>query len=427
MTTMRRLVVAGCSLVLLEGALAAVASPSRPTADEVRQIDETLVACGTRHTLSSWDDPKRGIGCARDAIVKDFTRSAGTNPSAKVVVDRFEATSPRTHDKPAALQNVYLVVTGSDPVLKSTAFLISGHYDSMCSDIMDSTCDAPGADDDASGTTVAIEAARLLAGREHRATIVFAALAGEEQGLLGGKRLVAWAKEQGYTVGGVLNNDIVGATNGSKDVRPRVFADEDAGTPARSLGLWFHEFLGRDAVRVVFRKDRFGRGGDHLPFLEAGAPAVRFTEPREDYRHQHQTPRVENGVEYGDLTKFMDFPFLAKVAHINAEAALRLANAPAPPSSAMAEGAVKPDTTVTFEAGADPERKGFEILARDTTEPMKWSVLKTVEAAGTVTLEGVRIDDQLFAVRAVGKNGERSIAVEAKPQVRRPAGTPPAK
>jgi hypothetical protein len=423
---LRRLLAAGLTLVLHAGTWAAATLP-RPTADEVRQIDEMLVACGTRHALSSWDDPKRGIGCARDAIVKDFTKSAGDHPAARVVVDKFEATSPRTHDKPAALQNVYLVVEGSDPALKSTAFFVSGHYDSMCSDIMDSACDAPGADDDASGTTVAIEAARLLAGRAHRATIVFAALAGEEQGLLGGKRLVAWAKEQGYTVGGVLNNDIVGATNGSKDTRPRVFAEEDASTPARSLGLWLDEFLGRDAVRVVFRKDRFGRGGDHLPFVETGAPAVRFTEPREDYRHQHQTPRTEDGVEYGDLTKFMDFAFLAKVAGINAEAALRLANAPSPPSSAISEGAVKPDTTVTFEAGADTERKGFEILGRDTTEPMKWSVLKTVEAAGTVTLEGVRIDDQFFAVRAVGKNGERSIAVEAKPQVRRPAGTPPAK
>ena len=384
------------------------------------------MACGTRHALSAWDDPKRGIGCGRDVIVKAFTKTAAGDSSARVVADRFEASSPRTNDKPAALENVYLVIEGSDPDLKKTAFLISGHYDSMCSDIMDSKCDAPGADDDASGTTVAIEAAVLLAGRSHRATLVFAALAGEEQGLLGGKRLVAWTKEQGFTVGGVLNNDIVGATNGSKDVRPRVFCEDDAQTPARSLGLWLDEFIGRDAVRLVFHKDRFGRGGDHLPFLEAGLPAIRFTEPREDYRHQHQTPRLENGVEYGDLTKFMDFALLARVARINAEAALRLANAPAPPSSAVSEGAVKPDTTVTFDAGADPLRTGFEILTRDTTEA-RWKVLRTVAAAGAVTLEGVRIDDQLFAVRAVGKNGERSIAVEAKPQVRRPAGAPPAK
>jgi len=412
--------------LLASVALAAGDSLPRPAADDVRKIDEALVACGTRHALSSWDDAKRGIGCARDFIVRDFTATAAREPSARVVVDKFEATSPRTRDLPAALQNVYLVLPGTDPTLKSTAFFVSGHYDSMCSDIMDSACDAPGADDDASGTTTAIQAARLIAGQKHRATIVLAALAGEEQGLLGGKRLVEWAKSEGLTVGGVLNNDIVGATNGSKDFRPRVFCEDDAGTPARNLGLWLDEFLGRDAVRVVFHKDRFGRGGDHLPFLEAGSPAVRFTEPREDYRHQHQTPRVEDGVEYGDLTKFMDFAFLARVAHINAQAVLRLANAPAPPMSAIVEGAVKPDVTVTFEAAADSERTGFEILSRDTTEA-RWSVARTVPAAGTVTLEGLRIDDLAFGVRAVGKNGERSIAVFAKPQVRKPAGMPPAK
>jgi Zn-dependent M28 family amino/carboxypeptidase len=408
---------------LAVAASALLGSLPRPKADDVRSIDQALVVCGTRHALSSWDDPKRGIGCARDFITADFKKTAARETSARVVVDKFEATSPRTHDQPAPLQNVYLVLEGSDPALKSTAFIVSGHYDSMCSDIMDSACDAPGADDDASGTTVAIEAARLIAGHPHRATIVFAALAGEEQGLLGGKRLAEWVKTESLTVGGVLNNDIVGATNGSKDGRPRVFCEDDAATPARQLGLWLDEALGRDAVRIIFHKDRFGRGGDHLPFVEAGLPAVRFTEPLEDYRHQHQTPRTEAGVEYGDLTKFMDYTFLARVAALNAEAALKLANAPAPPLTAIAEGAVKPDTTITFTAADDGERKGFEILARDTTEA-RWSVLKTVQAAGTVTLEGARIDDRLFAVRSVSKAGERSIALDAKPQVRRPAAKP---
>jgi hypothetical protein len=414
--------------VVLIGSATLASGDSIPHAKpaDVRAIDESLVACGTRHALSSWDDGKRGIGCARNFIVSEFTATAARDHSARVVVDKFEATSPRTRDLPAKLENVYLVLEGADPSMKSTAFFISGHYDSMCSDIMDSACDAPGADDDASGTTTAIQAARLLAGRAHRATIVLAALAGEEQGLLGGKRLFEWAKAEGFAVGGVLNNDIVGATNGSKDTRPRVFCEDDGSTPARSLGLWLDEFMGRDAVRVVFHKDRFGRGGDHLPFVEAGLPAVRFTEPREDYRHQHQTPRVEAGVEYGDLPKFMDFDFLAKNARLNAEAALRLANAPAPPTSVIVEGAVKPDVTITFEAAPDPERTGFEILAKETTEA-RWTVNRTVAAAGAVTLEGLRIDDLLFAVRAVGKNGERSIAVNGKPQVRKPAGMPPAK
>jgi hypothetical protein len=411
--------------VILLAAAAASAAPAASSA-EVREIDSGLVACGTRHTLSSWTDPKRGIGCARDFIVKDFTKSTVTNSAARVVVDRFEATAPRTRDQAVPLENVYAIFEGSDPVLKKTVFVISGHYDSMCSDIMDTTCDAPGADDDASGTTVAIAGARLTAGKKHRATIILAALAGEEQGLLGGKRLAAWTKDQGYTVGGVLNNDIVGATNGSKDVRPRVFAGDDAGSPGRQLALWLDEYLGATNVRIVFRKDRLGRGGDHLPFLEAGLPAVRFTEPREDYRHQHQTPRIEDGVEYGDLQKFMDFDFLATVVNLNADAAVRLANAPAPPASAIVEGAVKPDTTVTFEAGEDAERAGFEILSRDTTEA-RYKVVQKVDAAGSHVLSEVKIDDAEFAVRSVGKNGERSIAVAAKAQARRPAGVPPAK
>ena len=402
--------------------LAAIAA----TPGDVHEIDRALVACGTRHLLSSWDDPKRGIGCARDFIVQEFTKTATEDPAAKVVTDRFEATSPRTRDQAVALTNVYLVVEGSDPVLKNTVFVISGHYDSICSDVMDSACDAPGADDDASGTTVAIAAARLIAGKKHRATIVLAALAGEEQGLLGGKRLFSWIAEQKLTVGGVLNNDIVGATNGSKDLRPRVFAGDDPDAPARQLGLWLDEFLGPESVRLIFRKDRLGRGGDHLPFVEAGLPAVRFTEPKEDYRHQHQTPRVEDGVEYGDLQKFMDFDFLAKVTGLNAEAALRLAGAPAPPKSAIVEGAVKTDTAVTFEAGDDADRSGFEIVSRETTEA-RFKVVQKVEAAGSHVLSGVRIDDAEFAVRSVGKNGERSIAVAAKAQVRRPAGAPPAK
>lgn len=402
-----------------------VATLAPPTAAEVREIDAALVACGTRHSLSSWTDPRRGIGCARDRIVAYFTEAAKRDPAAKVVVDKFEATSPRTKDQPAPLENVLLVLEGSDPALKSTVFLVSGHYDSMCSDVMDSSCDAPGADDDASGSTVSIAAARMLAGRPRRATIVCATVAGEEQGLLGGKRLLEWAQQQGLKVGALLNHDIVGATNGSQDRRPRVFSGEDPFAPQRQLGLWLEEFAGSEAVRLVFRKDRFGRGGDHLPFVDAGLPAVRFTEPREDYRHQHQTPRTESGAEYGDLQKFMDFEFLAQVAATNAQALLRLANAPAAPAAVIVEGAVQPDASVSFEdVGADPERAGFEILVRDTTE-VRWSQPRKVLTPGSYKLEGITIDDRLFAVRAVGKNGLRSIAVDAKPVVKRPAGTPP--
>lgn len=407
----------GCLLV------AAIALPAdaatfevpSPPASDVKAIDSELVACGTRHSLSSWSDPKRGIGCARDKIRDFFGKQSGAAGAASVVVDRFQATSDRTRNQPAPLENVYLVSEGSDPVLKKTAFLVSGHFDSMCSNWLDPECDAPGADDDASGTTVSLASARLIAGRPHRATIIFAAVSGEEQGLLGGKRLLEWVKSQGYAVGGMLNNDIVGATNGSTDRRPRVFSDTEGFSPARELGLWIDEFVG--GVRLVFRKDRFGRGGDHLPFVEAGLPAIRFCEPREDYRHQHQTPRVEAGVEYGDLQKFMDFDLVASVAQKNAESLFKLANAPAAPAAATVEGAVKPAATVLFSATEDPERDGFEILFKETTDA-RWKVLQRVAAAGAHEIS-LPIDNEYFAVRSVGKNGLRSIAVDAKPVVKK--------
>ena len=410
----KRAWVLACFLAGAASAPAAEHPVRTPSAEEVRAIDLDLVACGTRHSLSSWTDPKRGIGCARDRIRDFFQKIASGDPATRVIVDSFEATSPRTHDRPAPLQNVYLVVPGTDPARAKTAFVVSGHFDSMCSDIMNSQDDAPGADDDASGTTVSLESARLLAGRPHRATLVFAAVSGEEQGLLGGTRLFEWLRQQGYAVGAMLNNDIVGASNGAEDRRPRVFADSADFTPSRELGLWIDEFLGHDAVRLVFRKDRFGRGGDHLPFLEAGMPAVRFCEPREDYRHQHQSPRVENGVEYGDLPKFMDFEVLARVAGLNAAALDELANAPAPPAEAAVRGAVKPNASLTFTGEPDAEREAYEVLFRETTEA-RWKVLQGVKQAGTVELTGRPIDNELFAVRSVGRNGARSIAVDAKP------------
>jgi len=404
--------IAIASTLLAGSAAPAAEDVPAPPASEVRRIDGELVACGTRNSLSSWTRADRGIGCARDKIRKTF--DTARPPSGSVIVDRFEASSERTHG-PAPLENVYLVVEGSDPALRKTAFLVSGHFDSMCSDVMSPDCDAPGADDDASGTTVSLASALAIARRPHRATLVFAAVSGEEQGLLGGKRLLEWTRGQGYAVGGMLNNDIVGASNGATDLRPRVFCDTEAFTPARELGMWIDEFVG--GVRPVFRKDRFGRGGDHLPFVEAGLPAVRFCEPKEDYRHQHQTPRTENGVEFGDLPKFMDFELLSTVARINAASLDRLGNAPVPPAEATVEGAVAPAATVIFAAPDDPERAGFEILARDTTEA-RWKHLADASAPGSYTVP-VTIDDAFFAVRAVGKNGIRSIAVDARPVIRK--------
>ncbi len=417
---------------------------------------ESLVACGTRHSLSSRTDTHRGIGCGRDAVVRRF--EAAENESGKrmrVVVDSFETTSPRTKNAPVPMENVYAILPGTDARLERTAFVVSGHYDSMPSDVMDPNTDAPGADDDASGTAVSILAARALAPKPARATLVFAAVAGEEQGLLGAKRLLEWLTKQGYTVGGMITCDIVGATNGSKDRRVRVFSEggpDGVDSPGRQMARLSEEANGKDAVRLVFRLDRFGRGGDHRPFVEAGLPAVRFTEPLEDYHHEHQTPRVENGVEYGDLVKFMDFDFVAATAAVVEKTLSEMANAPAPPARVTLAGAVTDSAKIFLEGNRDPERAGYEILWRETTEA-RWSVLRTVDASAAAApsplpaaspaprgapatalasfsfaenpssvLSQISTDNHYFAARSVGKNGKRSIAVPAVAAVRRPPG-----
>jgi hypothetical protein len=394
-------------------------SIERKAVDEkaLRATVEELAACGTRHSLSSWEDPKRGIGCGRGRIVARLTEIARESGGRlSVTVDRFEATAPRTREKPVRLENVLAFLPGSDPKLAKTVFLVSGHFDSMPSSVMDPEADAPGADDDASGTAVSIECARLLSRGSYRATLLFAAVSGEEQGLLGGNRLLEYLKEKGYQIGGFLNNDIVGADFAPGGPhRVRIFSGggpDGVDSPSRDLARAVEEAAGRDAVRLVFRLDRLGRGGDHRPFVEAGLPAVRLTEPLENYDHEHQTPRVENGREYGDLVKFLNFEFLGNVARANAETLRQFALAPAAPRDVTVSGSVTPNAKLAWSAEEDGEREGFEILWRETTDP-RWSVYDFVASAGENVLKGVSTDNRFFAVRSVGKNGARSIPVAA--------------
>jgi len=358
------------SLTLATAAAPPPAEPARAS----RAIIADLVACGSRHSLSSWTDPQRGIGCGRDVVVRRFGEIARRSGGRlKVVVDKYQTSAPRTGNVAVPMENVYAVLEGTDPVLKKTAFVVSGHMDSMPSDIMDPKSDAPGSDDDASGVAVSILSAEALAGRAEgfRATLIFAAVAGEEQGLLGSRRMKEWLAQEGYQVGGMMTDDIVGATNGSQDRRPRLFSEggpDGIESPGREMGRLAEELVGRDHVRLIFRRDRFGRGGDHMPFAEVGLPAVRFTEPLEDYHHQHQTPRVDNGVQYGDLQQFLDFPFIAATAAVNQRLLAELAAAPAPPKSVVLAGAVTPSAKITIAADDDAGRKGFEILHRETTE-----------------------------------------------------------
>ncbi len=396
----------------------------------MRTIIREQVSCGTRLTLSSWTDPKRGIGCGRDFIVPRFEKIAKDNGGKlQVVVDKFEMTADRTGGKSVHLENVYGILPGTDEALAKTVFIVDGDFDSRPSKVMDAEADAPGADDDSSGVAVMLESARLLSeraskGHGGRATVLFAALSGEEQGLLGSTRLLEWVKEKGYTVGGMMDNDIVGADPAPGGPhRVRVFSGngtiEDCDSTSRELARAIEEIDGRAAIRMIFRQDRYGRGGDHYVFYKAGDPAVRFTEPLEDYNHQHQTPRMEDGVEYGDLEKYLNFAFMGNVARDNAEALRQLALAPAPPSEVKLTGAVTPDAKVSWSAGDDADRAGFEILWRETTEA-RWSLYDFAEAPGKTELKGVSTDNHFFAVRSVGKNGARSIAVIAEAERRAP-------
>ncbi|HEX4497237.1 MAG TPA: M20/M25/M40 family metallo-hydrolase [Thermoanaerobaculia bacterium] len=420
--------------VLLAFALVAgpaLAAPATsPTAQEAKAIDTELVACGTRHSMSSWTDPKRGIGCARDLVVRRLEAiAAKSGGRLKVIVDKYETTAPRTGNVAVPMENVYGVLEGTDPVRKKTVYVMSGHLDSRASDIMDSKIDAPGADDDASGVIVSILSAAALAPKADgfRATLIFAAVAGEEQGLLGAKRMKEWLAQQGYEVGGMITNDIVGATNGSKDRRPRVFSEggpDGVDSPGRQMARRLDELAGPARVRLVLRHDRFGRGGDHLPFAEAGLPAIRVTEPLENYDHQHQTVRTENGKPYGDLIQYMDFPFVAEVAALNQLLLGELAAAPAPPKSAILAGAVTPDAKITIAADDDAGRQGFELLHRETTDA-RWHVLRAVDQPGQVVLSNTSTDNEYFAVRSVGRNGHRSFAVPCVPAPSAPIGSVP--
>jgi hypothetical protein len=415
-----------------------IARPSgaiaRASVDEkgMRALIDSMVACGTRIAIGSWDDPKRGPGCGRDKIVarlNEINKAAGGK--LQIVVDKFDATGERTLGKPAPMQNVYAILPGTDEKMAKTVFIVSGHFDSIpsVSTITDTTLDAPGADDDASGVSVSVESARLISkaagAKGLRATVIFAAVSGEEQGLFGSTHMVEWVKQQGYTVGGMLDDDIVG-----DDLRPgaphrvRLFSGngdiDDCDSSSRELARAVEEIDGRAAIRMIFRVDRYGRGGDHYPFYKAGLPAVRFTEPWEDYNHEHQTPRTENGVEYGDYAKYLNASFLGNVARDNAEALRQLALAPHPPTEVHLAGGVTQDAKISWSAEDDDARAGFEILWRETTEA-RWSVLTFADAAGETVLKDVSTDNHFFAVRAVGKNGARSIAVPSVPTPRRPA------
>jgi hypothetical protein len=397
----------------------------------------TLAGFGTRHSLSSADDPKRGIGAARRWIKETLDRCAAeTGARLRVEFDEFvQAPTPRVQ-KPATLVNVVATLEGVDPVAKARTLVVSGHYDSMCGNVMNAQCDAPGADDDASGAAVVMELACTMAKTRNPATLVFMAVAGEEQGLLGAAHWAQSARERDARIEAMITNDIVGSSHdesGRRDAGTlRLFAEgvpankelteewqrrlETGGendSPARELARTLRDAAQRYVpemnVKVVYRRDRYLRGGDHIPFLAAGYAAVRFTEAHEDFRHQHQDVRIVDGVEFGDLPQFVDFDYLASVARVNLAGLATLARAPAPPSGVRIETLqLENRTTLSWLANPEADLAGYEIVWRDTTSPT-WQGATFV---GNVTRASVPMskDDYLFSVRAVGGSGQRSLA-----------------
>src|SRR6476661_5192687 len=340
---------------------------------QLRHTIETLVSFGTRHTLSSQTDPKRGIGAALEWSRGEFQRYSAACGNCLTIVDPSETFTNDRIPKPTRVRDMVAIQRGTER--PNDVVIITGHIDSRVSDPMNATSDAPGANDDGSGSAVVLEAARILSKHKFPATIIYSLDSGEEQGLNGAKVLANYAKAQGWNVIANLNNDIVGNSCGSDGVcdstHVRIFSEgprwqghEDLATRQRSLGgendapgrnisRWLDTLadrlqIGLD-VKQVWRNDRFGRGGDHTEFLNLGFPAVRFTVAVENYNWQHQDLRTENGIQYGDTIDKMDFPYLRKVTQLNVAALAGLANAPAPPEPKV-EGAVSTDTTLSWEA-----------------------------------------------------------------------------
>ncbi|WP_033074139.1 M20/M25/M40 family metallo-hydrolase [Sphingopyxis sp. MWB1] len=418
-------------------ALAQPQASEAPDAQRLKAMVEKLVSFGTRHSLSSASDPARGIGAARNWGAAEFERiskDCGDCLMITRIADRFEGL--RAPDG-VVIENVLAIQKGTgDP---SHIVMLSGHIDSRVTDPLDFTSDAPGANDDASGTALVIEAARLLSKEKHRATIVYALLSGEEQGLWGGQLLARHAREQGWQVAALLNNDIVGGTRGTEGEivtnRVRVFSEgirssEDiaAQMTRRAIGAEDDgpsRALAKAAIRVaekapgvelevfaVRRPDRFRRGGDHLPALELGYPAVRFTAGVEDYDHQHQDVRTDDGRKYGDTVDEMDFPYLARVTALNVALARELAKAPPAPAEATIDGAVSSDTLVRWKPVDGAAAYRIHWRRADSQD---WTDSRDVAAgvAPELRLDGVQIDDHFFGVSSLSADGAESLVTFA--------------
>lgn len=408
----------------------------------VENTIRTLVSFGTRNTLSVQDDPARGIGAARDWLKSQLEAIAATSGGRMTVELQSYLQPPASRiPVPTVITNVVATLKGTQRESEGRIYVVSGHYDSMCTDPVNATCDAPGANDDASGVAAVLEMARVMATRSFDATIVFMAVAGEEQGLYGSTYYATQAKLAGRNIAAMFTNDIIGssrADNGDKDpftvrlfaegvptaetaaeanIRRSVGGENDS--PSRQLARFIKDAGENGAtgmrVNIIYRRDRYRRGGDHIPFLQQGYPAVRFTEPHENYAHQHQDVREENGTIFGDLPEFVDFAYTTRVARVNAAALAALARGPAVPGNARVITTVLTnDTQLAWDANPEPDIAGYEIVFRETDAAL-WTHTIPVGKVTTYTVPGLSKDNYFFGVRAVDRDGHRSPVAFPRP------------
>jgi len=397
-----------------------------------------LVGFGTRHTLSETESDTRGIGAARRWIKAEFERIS-ENCGGCLELRTVSGTVEGETRIPEATEVVNVIAIQRGTLDPDRVVLVSGDIDSRVSDVMDATSDAPGANDNASGVAGAIEAARVLSQHEFAGTIVYAALSGEEQGLFGGEILADWALEQGWRVKAVLNNDMIGniagingvidnstarvfsegtrAVETEREARIRRFTGGEVDSPSRNLARYIDrladDYMPNLDVMMIYRLDRFGRGGHHRPFNALGIPGVRIMETNEHYHRQHQDLRVEDGIEYGDTIEGVDFDYAAKMTGLNVITLASLAAAPPFPADVEIEGAVQPDTSLSWSrpTGKTADNlAGYKIYWRETTAP-QWQWSRWAGDVESFALENVVIDNYLFGVASVSPEGFESPVV----------------
>jgi hypothetical protein len=413
--------------------------------DRIQATIEKLVSFGTRHTASSQTDPVRGIGAATNWVF-DTMQTFAADSSGNMTVQKQTFVQPISSRilVPTTITNVIATLQGT--ASPERFYVVTGHLDSRVTDVLDFTSDAPGADDDGSGVAVVLELARLFATHQFPGTLVFATVAGEEEGLYGSAHMAQQMKADGADVQGMFSNDIVGASQAWDGTKPdphtlRLFV-EGIPTAATASQIALMQSVGGENdgathqlarfvtdvapfdltkmnIRVIWRRDRYLRGSDHLSFQAQGYPAARFTEPRENFDHEHQNTQVVDGVQFGDLIEFVDFDYTARVAAVNGAALWALATGPATPKGLQIHttppGTLSGTnlTTLTWNPNPEPDLAGYQVVMRETTAA-DWTDAIDVGNVTTITLD-IAKDNVQFGVRAVDQAGHRSPA--AFPQV----------